>query len=815
MRFWKLFFWLAAGMVLLCLTACSNSDSDDKVLTGLTISGPTGLIEGETATFSATADWDDNTTTQVTAVWRLDPDEAAITAQGALTAPSVETTRAFTITASHTAADVTMTDTHMVTVENKALHAGLLPTLISITSVRTDEVATDGERLFWTGLDRQGIFVFDGLETRNITEALSPEYYPGQFVSDGRYTAFISSSKQQLFFVDRQAVEPAPVLLAETTDRFEYMDLDQGKLVWIDNADDILYYADLNSTSSTPEPLTDGVNSKIQVKIDNGLVVWSESSDRWRIFYYDLQAADPAAVQPSGQTSLDHWFPSVDDRFIVWQGSDSGSDVEIFYCDLQVNPLAAVKLTSNTTDDRGPQVHDKIIAWNESSQDVINFIDMNAAVPSIGQLPTALNYDRLSMVRDGIITWTAYTGSSISHVFYYDLNQAVPSIVQLTNNVTGTNFQPCIDSNKIIWYWDENDDSKIYAFDIATSAMNETADLPHSEVLGISSESNNPIWLSRGSNRRLFAQAADSETLLPVAVTPVDMDVSGLDIDNGIAVFRSYDGSFFQIYYCDLNAAGYPVIKISEDNPNTGFPKIKGNIVAWNGQVAGGIDQIFYADLASAAPMGVPIAVAGHFNNQQNIDGGIITWLGGIYPNYEVYYYDTEAATPQAINLTNNTAWESDPRIDSGVIVFNRESVGNNTDVVYHDLYAASPVDVHVTNSGSSDDRVQAINDGVIAWTGTSSGIQDIYFYDLGAAVPEVTQVTTDGTWKSSLALNGGKLVWSVGGEIYGYDIYDADSTVIRMTNNTLNEFSPKNKGDFIIWEGGSSDSNATYAARW
>ncbi|MGA6925912.1 MAG: hypothetical protein WBY88_09530, partial [Desulfosarcina sp.] len=44
----------------------------------------------------------------------------------------------------------------------KAIPAGLLPTLISTTSVDTDVVATDGQWLAWTGIDRQGITISDG-----------------------------------------------------------------------------------------------------------------------------------------------------------------------------------------------------------------------------------------------------------------------------------------------------------------------------------------------------------------------------------------------------------------------------------------------------------------------------------------------------------------------------------------------------------------------------------------------------------------------------------------------------------------------------
>ncbi len=695
----------------------------------------------------------------------------------------------------------------------KAVPSGLSPTLISTTSIETDSVALDGQWLTWTGVDRQGIYISDGLETKNQTDNLAVEYYPKEVAFDGRFTAFFTQSQKQLFVVDNQDTESIPVLIADSTDRIEGFHIDQGELVWVDNADDILYYVDLDSGSQTPTAITDGAIRKMQCKVDNGLIVWVGSVDtgsdtHWRVFYYDLKSPAPTIVQPSGQTNYDHWMVSVHDQFIAWQGSDAGLDTEIFYCDLRQDPLAAVQLTDNATDDRHPQVENKIIVWDGSiaSESAISYIDMNDSSPSIDQLATAALYDSLGHFRDGVIAWTASTGS-FRQIFFYDLNDSPPEIVKLTDDGFH-NLQPQVANGQIVWITREADGGQILAHELVSSLTDQVANLPHSEIMSVLCENDYHVWLSRGLNKRVYAQPADGNALNPVPVTPPDVDVGSLQLDNGIAVLRAFDGNYFQIYYCDLNADDFQLVKLSYNDNNNGYPQIQGSIAVWDGKTAAGVDQVFYADLSSASPAGVAIGVDEEFNHQCAVHDGIITWLGGIYPNYEVYYYDLNASSPQAVNLTSNAIWETEPKTNQGIVAWSRQNTGNFNDVWYYDLDADGSLERQVTNSGGSDDRIKAISDRVLVWI---SNDREIFFYDLNSISPTSEIVAADGEWKGGLSFDGGKLVWNAFGEIHAYDIFDSDPTQIQITDNEFNDFGPKIKGEFIVWEG----DGLTYAARW
>jgi len=83
------------------------------VLTGLTISGPGTVEEGDTAQYTCTASYNDGSTQTVTPAWSENSSSASISGSGLLTASSVSTDRPVTITATFGG----QSDTHAVTIE--------------------------------------------------------------------------------------------------------------------------------------------------------------------------------------------------------------------------------------------------------------------------------------------------------------------------------------------------------------------------------------------------------------------------------------------------------------------------------------------------------------------------------------------------------------------------------------------------------------------------------------------------------------------------------------------------------------------------
>ena len=89
-------------------------------LTALTIIGPASMNENASVVCSATATWDDGSTTTVTPIWSVSPATYATinSANGLLTTRSVSTNQSVTVTASFTAGGITKTISKSVIIVN-------------------------------------------------------------------------------------------------------------------------------------------------------------------------------------------------------------------------------------------------------------------------------------------------------------------------------------------------------------------------------------------------------------------------------------------------------------------------------------------------------------------------------------------------------------------------------------------------------------------------------------------------------------------------------------------------------------------------
>src|SRR3970282_2023711 len=84
------------------------------VLSSIAVGGPTSVNEGGTGTYTATATWDDGTTTSVTPTWSENSSYATISTGGVLRAPAVTSNQTVTVSASYTSGGVTRTATRTV-----------------------------------------------------------------------------------------------------------------------------------------------------------------------------------------------------------------------------------------------------------------------------------------------------------------------------------------------------------------------------------------------------------------------------------------------------------------------------------------------------------------------------------------------------------------------------------------------------------------------------------------------------------------------------------------------------------------------------
>jgi hypothetical protein len=78
------------------------------VLSSIAVSGPSSVNEGSTGSYTATGTWDNGTTTAITPTWSVSTSYASISAGGLLTAATVTSNQAVTVTASYAGRTGTM-----------------------------------------------------------------------------------------------------------------------------------------------------------------------------------------------------------------------------------------------------------------------------------------------------------------------------------------------------------------------------------------------------------------------------------------------------------------------------------------------------------------------------------------------------------------------------------------------------------------------------------------------------------------------------------------------------------------------------------
>ncbi len=89
-------------------------------LTALSVSGPPSMSEYGTATYTATASYDDNTTKTVAPTWSVNLAMASISTGGVLSCSGIDNNQTVTITATYSSGGVTESDTMDVTVTDVA-----------------------------------------------------------------------------------------------------------------------------------------------------------------------------------------------------------------------------------------------------------------------------------------------------------------------------------------------------------------------------------------------------------------------------------------------------------------------------------------------------------------------------------------------------------------------------------------------------------------------------------------------------------------------------------------------------------------------
>jgi len=125
-----IFTFLPASLLLACLamviSTCGGGGggggggAPTATLSGLSINGPSSVSEYGTGTYTATANWSDNSTSTVKSTWSVNSQAASISTGGVLSCLQIDNDRTVTVTATYSSGGITETATMDVGLTNIA-----------------------------------------------------------------------------------------------------------------------------------------------------------------------------------------------------------------------------------------------------------------------------------------------------------------------------------------------------------------------------------------------------------------------------------------------------------------------------------------------------------------------------------------------------------------------------------------------------------------------------------------------------------------------------------------------------------------------
>lgn len=236
--------------------------------------------------------------------------------------------------------------------------------------------------------------------------------------------------------------------IAQLTDNGKdnnYPQIHNGRVVWITEDDEILFYTGSNiiQLSDNASPYSGGP------QIYDGQVVWVE----WgrKIVLYN--GSDKIQLG-YGLVS----YPQTHNGQVVWMADTSvGGRCEIFLYDgINVTKIGE----SDATGTAFPQIHNGQVVWAGKDDLKHRYEIFIYDGSSVRQLVNPVSYWNLSpKIYNGKVVWEGWDGHD-SEIFLYDGS----NVIQVTNNEREDSY-PLIDNEQIAWTGFDGNDYEIFMYD--------------------------------------------------------------------------------------------------------------------------------------------------------------------------------------------------------------------------------------------------------------------------------------------------------------------------------------------------------------
>ena len=279
-------------------------------------------------------------------------------------------------------------------------------------------------------------------------------------------------------------------------------------------------------------------------------------------------------------------------------------------------------------------------------------------------------------------------------------------------------------------------------------------------------------------------------------------------------IFISLIISFIIVLAYNVQAlAETDITRVTTNSHEDSFPCVKDNYLVWQGHVNGHW-QIFLYNIEDGGT--TQITNNNHDSIAPQTDGEYVVWFGAGNQGGEIFLYNiSNGVTTQ---ITSDTNVDSPPRIANGLVVWtSHEVIGSIKpgEIILYDIGALAGQQQQLTYN-NLDDVSPKINSQFVVWLQIDGDDNSALFvHDLSNG--NTTEVPENFIWEDNPQTDGYLTVsmWNDGSDWEIIVRKDGENGFDQITDNTVNDRSPRISVDNIAWVGGEGNNSEIYLATY
>lgn len=637
------------------------------------------------------------------------------------------------------------------------------------------------------------------VQLSDITDAAKVDYSSARL--DNGVLAWLMDSttvagQKEVFYYNTHATTPAVTQLTSSPVTKSQLTVSGNIIAWVNDTDSEVYAADISVSPVITTALTSTAVPKSSLQGKAGLLAWYEG---FAVYYSNGTVVGTKQATADGNGNAISNL-TVGNGNVAWH---QGSSI-VYRASADAEKTVHIAATGIGSTNNDLSIGDGIIAWSRQTDSPSSYYQegyvytMGAAADTASTFTTMASYPyqhpfavkvagkKIFWVQDMKSTGSSYPSDEnpSCYLWVYDSAVASPVAAKVSTNDYFRILTTASADGKAAWYGHDSN-RRIYV----TNADNIGAPVAATpaSVNAMQPQISNGILVYKGMDRDNMLGAADGDDQeifyckLNTAGWPITRVTSNLteddkpSISGNIIAWKNNDTDAVSFYNI-VTAATTTMTSTSDDAIRT-----DGRFVIWRNTS----NQLYYYDTKATTPVETAVTGATSLSKCPNISNGLLTW---ITTSKEVYYMDLKVASSTPVLVATALDSNQAPQTDGRFIVWGGSYKGNyDYSIWYYDTTATTPAAIELAADYMREVCIPRLSNGRIVFaainysdTDTTDTNREIYTVNLTATTPTVIQLTDNGLWNSNPDVVNGVVIWRIGGSKQ-FEWYGKIAAAIRL----------------------------------